>query len=151
MTDIIQKYFSDPIKPGDYTKSNKLNTGADIDKITQVEKALSIKFPEDYIEFLCFTNGYEGKVGESFSIFIEVEKIEKYTQDYGGEFFPWIIFIGTDGGNEMYVIDRRNEKIAFGILPYIGDENDFIYLGDSFETFVEHLYRNKFWENNNGS
>ena len=149
MTDIIKKYFSDRFQPDDHAKEDKFFPPADISSIRQAEKDLSIKFPQDYIDFLLFTNGYEGKFGQSYSVFIQVEKIKNYTEDYGEKFFPWIIFIGTDGGNEMYVIDKRNDKLKFGLLPYIGDENDFKLLGYSFEEFVTHLYYNDFWENKN--
>jgi hypothetical protein len=150
MSSIIEKYFSEHPKPGDYAEKNEFSRPADLDKIKKVEKNLAIKFPQDYIEFLCITNGYTGKVGESYSVFIKIEMIEEYTKSYGGDFFPWIVFIGTDGGNEMYVIDRRNENLKFGILPYIGDENDFISLGDTFEEFVGHLYSNDYWNTKNG-
>jgi len=46
----------------------------------------------------------------------------------------------------MFVIDQRKDKIQFGTLPYIGDESDFIALGNTFEEFVKHLYDNDFWE-----
>ena len=45
----------------------------------------------------------------------------------------------------MYVIDKRSEKLQFGLLPCIGDDNDFILLGDTFEEFIKHLYYNDFW------
>ncbi|MDB5276122.1 MAG: hypothetical protein JWR61_1077 [Ferruginibacter sp.] len=146
MTDIIKKYFSDPSSSEDYGGISKFFPAADLDNIKQVEKLLAIKFPEDYIAFLRRTNGYNGKVGQSYSIFLQVEQIERYTKEYGGEIFPWIVFIGTDGGNEMYVIDTRDDKMNFGILPYIGDKNDFISLGSTFEIFVDHLYHNDFWK-----
>ena len=146
MTDIIIKYFNDP---EDYSRENKFLPPAAPGSIRQAEEDLSIKFPQDYIDFLLFTNGYEGKLGQSYSRFIQVEKIKEYTEDYGREFLPWIVFIGTDGGNEMYIIDKRSDKLKFGILPYIGDENDFILLGDTFEEFVRHLYYNDFWGNKN--
>ena len=95
---------------------------------------------------MCTTNGYNGKIGKVYGIFIQIEKVTEYTEAYGGEFFPWIIFVGTDGGNEMFVIDQRKDKIQFGTLPYIGDESDFIALGNTFEEFVKHLYDNDFWE-----
>ena len=145
MADIIKKYFSDVGAAEDYAKVNIFYPPVDLEIIKEVQDALSIKFPEDYIDFLLATNGYEGKLGQSYTVFMQVEKIAEYTQNYGGEFFHWIIFIGTDGGNEMYVIDKRNEKLQFGVLPYISDENDFIALGETFEEFVSHLYNNDFW------
>ena len=143
MTEIMRKYFDDPAE-------NKLHNGADVYKIMEVEQALSIKFPQDYVEFLLFTNGYEGKLGQSYSVFTPVEQIISNTKNYR-EHFPWIVFIGTDGGGEMYVIDKREEPLKFGILPYIGSESDFIFLGHTFEHFIEQLYTNDFWDNRKNS
>jgi hypothetical protein len=145
MDSLINKYFSDNSILEDYTVTNMFHPPADLETIKEVETALSIKFPSDYVTFLLTSNGYGGKIGQSYSTFIPAEKIVEYTTSYGGEFFPWIVFIGTDGGNEMYVLDKRNNKLKFGILPYIGDENDFILLGETFEEFVRHLYHNDFW------
>lgn len=141
MTDLIGKYF-DNKQP----ENNTYFPSADLNKIKQLEKSLSIELPQDYVDFLCRTNGYEGILGESYVILASIESVEEYTESYGGEFFPWIVYIGTDGGNEMYVIDRRKEQLQFGILPFIGQESDFISLGDSFEEFVKHLYFNDFWK-----
>jgi len=146
MTNIVNKYFSDVLTSEDYNERNIFYPPAGLTEIDKVEKSLSCKFPKDYVEFLCTTNGYKGKIGKVYGIFIQIEKVTEYTEAYGGEFFPWIIFVGTDGGNEMFVIDQRKDKIQFGTLPYIGDESDFIALGNTFEEFVKHLYDNDFWE-----
>ena len=144
-TDLLKKYFSDHPTPQDYVEVNRLYPPAQIETIKEVEKNLAIKLPHDYIDFLLLTNGFGGKLGESYSVFTKIEEIEKYTLDYCGDFYPWAIYIGGDGGNEMYVIDKRPTKFNFGLLPYIGEENDFINLGYTFEGFVRHLYYNDFW------
>jgi hypothetical protein len=74
---------------------------------------------------------------------IKLENTLKVTSE---SFFPWIVFIGSDGGNEMYVIDKRKEIFQFGLLPFIGKETDFIPLGETFEEFVRNLYYQDFWE-----
>lgn len=145
MSKLIKKYFSDKPIVNDYNKENIFYPPANLDKIKKIEQDFSIILPKDYVDFLLFTNGYDGKLGEAYVIFIQIEKIREYTTMYGGDFFPWLIYIGCDGGNEMFIIDNRNEKIQFGVLPFIGDENDFIPLGESFEKFVNHLYFNDFW------
>jgi hypothetical protein len=143
--DFITTYFKSNTNENDYEENNTFYPPADIETILGVENTLSVKFPKDYVDFLLSTNGYEGMLGESNVFFLCVEKIIEYTEDYGSEFFPWIIFVGTDGGNEMYVIDRRESELQFGILPYIGREEDFVPLGNTFETFVRHLYHNDYW------
>ena len=144
MDDIIKKYFSDAPTTTNYVDKNAFYAPADLETISKVEQMLSIKFPSDYISFLLASNGFEGNLGQSYSRFIQLEQIQEYTKMYGGKFFPWIVFIGSDGGNEMYVLDKRGEKLQFGILPYVGDEDDFIPLGETFEEFVRHLYYNDF-------
>ncbi len=83
MTGIIKKYFNDPRKSEDHARENNFFPPADVSSIREAEKDLSIKFPQDYIDFLLFTNGYDGKLGQSYSVFIQVEKIKKFTEDYG--------------------------------------------------------------------
>ena len=144
MSKLIKKYFSDKPTAHDYNNENLFYPPTNLEIIKKIEENFSIILPEDYADFLLSSNGYDGKLGETYAIFIQIEKIIEYTTMYGGDFFPWIIYIGCDGGNEMFIIDKRNKKIQFGILPFIGDENDFIPLGESFEEFVDHLYFNDF-------
>lgn len=151
MNEIIRKYFSDLPTPDRYVEKNQFSSPADIKMIRQVEEALSVRFPEDYVAFLLATNGYTGIVGQSYCRFLPIEQVVEYTEGYGGEFFPWVVFIGTDDGNEMYVLDKRAETPQFGLLPYIGEETDFIALGPTFEAFIAHLYMNDFWRPANGT
>lgn len=145
MKEIIQKYFSDPPSDSTFADKNVFNLPADIETIISVEKDLSIKLPDDYKNFLLHTNGYDGSLGQSFVQFIKVEEILKYTDMYGGEFFPWVIYLGTDGGNEMFVLDKRGSELQFGVMPFIGEDKDFIPLGKTFDEFVRHLYNNDYW------
>ena len=146
MKEIIQKYFSDPPSDSTYADKNVFNPPADIETIAQVQKELNVKFPQDYIDFLLITNGYDGRLGESYVQFIKVDDIVKYTEMYGGEFFPWTIYIGADGGNEMFALDKRGHQLQFGVMPFIGEDQDFIPLGKTFEEFARHLYLNDYWD-----
>ena len=142
---LINKYFSDKPTTSDYAELNIFFPPAEISAIELVEKNLGIKLPQDYVDFLLTTNGFAGMIGESYVVFEQIKKVEEYTSSYCSEFFPWAIYIGTDGGNEMYVIDKRGLSYNFGLLPYISDVNDFINLGNTFEGFIRHLYDNDFW------
>ncbi|MFI5406508.1 MAG: SMI1/KNR4 family protein [Nitrososphaerales archaeon] len=146
MREIIQKYFSDPATDATYADKNVFNPPTDIKTINRVEKDLNINFPEDYKDFLLITNGYDGTLGQSYVRFIKVEEISKFTDMYGGDFFPWVIYLGSDGGNEMFVLDKRGSELQFGVMPFIGEDKDFISLGKTFEEFVGHLYNNDYWE-----
>ena len=143
--DLVAKYFSADMTSTESNRANTFYPPADLEMIKQTERILSTKLPKDYVDFLLQTNGYEGQLGQSYSIFTPVDKIEEFTQLYGTQFFPWIIFIGTDGGGDMYVIDKRTNPLQFGLLPFISSDEDFIPLGDTFEEFIKHLYDNDFW------
>lgn len=137
MIDFIRKYFPNADVAGN---KNEFNLPATNDQIVNLENQLEIEFPNDYKEFLKFTNGFEGLVNEFVVRFVPVEQIYQSTQDTCSEFFPWAIYIGTNGNVEMFVIDKRQTPYQFGLLPYIADDNDFIPLGDTFEKFIERLY-----------
>jgi hypothetical protein len=144
MEEIIKKYFSDPQSEFDYIEKNTFNRPTDLQAIAKVEKELNIKFPQDYRDFLLITNGYDGSLGQSYLQLIGLEEVVKYTEMYCGEFFLWAIYLGSDGGNEMFVLDKRESLFQFGIMPFIGNEEDFIPVGNAFEEFLKHLYYNDY-------
>ncbi|TWI77981.1 SMI1/KNR4 family protein SUKH-1 [Lacibacter cauensis] len=135
MSDLIKRYF---LNTAD--NANEFNPPATDKKISELENQLSIELPTDYKDFLKFTNGFAGLVNEFVVDFDPVDTIYKSTQGTCAEFFPWAICIGTNGGGEMFVIDKRQTPYQFGLLPKIADEKDFLPLGDTFEKFVEGLY-----------
>lgn len=142
----LQMYFSETQSELIHENKHKFNPPIEIEEIIKVERELNIEFPQDYKEFLLITNGYEGSLGQSYVQLVKVEELAQYTEMYGGEFFPWVIYLGSDGGNEMFVLDKREDQLQFGVMPFIGNEEDFIPLGNTFEKFVRHLYYNDYWE-----
>ena len=135
MFDLLAKYFHDTSN-----NKNEFNEPATNEQIAILERQLGIKLPNDYKDFLKLTNGFDGIVNEFVAIFDSVDKIYQSTQNTCAEFFPWAIYIGTNGNLEMFVIDKRQMPYQFGLLPYIADDNDFIPLGDTFEKFIARLY-----------
>jgi hypothetical protein len=135
MTDFIAKYFLNTAGI-----VNEFNPPATVEQISQLENQLQINLPSDYKEFLKQTNGFAGVANEFVVDFYPVEKIYQSTQDTCAEFFPWAVCIGTNGGGEMFIIDKRQIPYQFGLLPNISGENDFLPLGDTFEKFIQRLY-----------
>lgn len=134
MTDFIKQYFYN-LENGD----SAYNPPATEKQIATLENALSIQLPEDYKDFLQTTNGFEGEIGAFPVIFEPVEEIAQSTLDNCAEFFPWAVFIGSNGSGEMFVIDKRTSPVQIGLLPYIANDNDFIPLGKTFEQFLKRL------------
>jgi cell wall assembly regulator SMI1 len=135
MNDLIRKYFHNTAD-----NINTFNPPATAEQILELENKLQTELPGDYKQFLKYTNGFAGTVNEFCVEFDPVEDIYQSTQDNCAEFFPWAIYIGTNGGGEMLIIDKREKPFQFGLLPSIGDEQDFLPLGDTFEKFIQRLY-----------
>jgi cell wall assembly regulator SMI1 len=133
MTDFIDKYFK-------ANSSNQFFPPGTTEQIINLENKLGIKLPNDYKDFLRLTNGFDGIINEFVARFDPIERIYQSTQDNCSKFFPWAVFIGTNGNIEMFVIDKRSTPFQFGLLPYIASDNDFIPLGDTFGEFIHQLY-----------
>jgi hypothetical protein len=116
------------------------------EEIEELEKEFSIKLPDSYKRFLRNSNGVNVGIGdyglELFSV-KEVREMnrEKNKDPENSSCSTWGFQIGSDGGGEMYVLDLRTKPISFGMIPYIGDEKDYIKLGNGFEEFIRNLYR----------
>jgi hypothetical protein len=141
ITDLIKKYLESP----DPSDPNLFYPPSNINAITEMEKHLGIKFPQDYKDFLLLSNGFDGFVGESAVSLNNISNIKTYTEGYCSEFFPDLIHIGTNGGGEMYVLNKSTPTLTYGIIPYISMPEDLIPLGETFEEFIKHLYHNDFW------
>lgn len=77
---------------------------------------LDSKLPENYINFLKFSNGIEGEVSNgSYLQLWKLEDLENLNEVYKTkEFIPGMFFIGGDGGNEAVGIDMRSESSTYG-------------------------------------
>jgi hypothetical protein len=111
-----------------------------------VEELLGITLPADYRDFLLSSNGFEGFVNESYLRLIPVGFLYENTQDFCSEFFPWAVYLGTNGGGEMAVLDTREQPFQFGLLPYLGEDEDFIPLGETFESFIRAIYNDEVFD-----
>jgi hypothetical protein len=136
MEAFIKEYFP-------YLRDNS----ATIEEINELEKQLKVNLPPDYKDFLMYLNGFEGEVGSSYTVFEPVSKIYELTQTTCAEFFPWAIYIGSNGNLEMFVIDKRTYPHKFGLLPFIAVDNDFTSLGETFEQFLYRLREGTAFEN----
>lgn len=125
------------------------NEICDKNVIKRIEGELKIVFPNDYVAFLCLSNGGEGFIGENYVSFWRCEDIALLNKDYGIQEYLSENFIafGSDGGGECFAFDYscpENPKIvnfAFGNL----DISDLRHLAGTFTEFVELLKQKEFW------
>jgi SMI1 / KNR4 family (SUKH-1) len=69
-------------------------------KVKKVETELGVTFPKDYIEFLSFSNGAEGIIGENYLILWSIDYIIKLNDAYGvNDFVKGLVLFGSNGGD----------------------------------------------------
>ena len=101
--------------------------------IKQIEETFKIKLPQDYIKYMEENNGY---TGDNYYDIWKLEDIIKRNADYKvQEFFPNLIYFGSNGGDEAYAFDKSNNMSVVSI-PFIGTEADKKIIADSFSNFI---------------
>jgi hypothetical protein len=125
------------------TKRLDLKPGASENLLKMVESQLGVSLPPEYADFLKYSNGAEGTIGEnSYLVLWPVEEIAPLNKAYAvGEFAPGLLLFGSDGGGVGYAFDTRSETMPIVEVPFIGmNLNDTKLRGLTFVEFLEHLH-----------
>lgn len=78
---------------------------ADIDSLAA---ALGRGLPDDYREFLAWSDGGEGWVGDLYFAFWATGQVIRYGDDYRVPFYvPGVVAVGDDSGPTGYALDYR--------------------------------------------
>ena len=95
----------------------ELNPPALEEEIDAAQRELGVQFPEDYIAFLKHSNGAEGVIGEGYLALFPVAQVVSATKELwriGEEddiaLHPYVQ-LGSDGGEETYMLDPRLPQI----------------------------------------
>ncbi|AIO75514.1 TPA: SMI1/KNR4 family protein [Burkholderia multivorans] len=94
-------------------------------EIATLETTLGISLPLDYKDFLTWSNGGEGQVGDLYLSMWTIEQVIELNALYSittrmGKGF---VGIGTDGGDYCFALDlRRNEHFVVVPLGALADE-----------------------------
>lgn len=107
----------------------------------EIGKVNNVILPEQYIEFMRKHNGGEGDIGETWFILFPLEELQEINDDYEiEEFLPGHIIIGSNGGGELYGIDKDGNYFN---VPALIDEDDVSLLGTDIESLPERV--NDLW------
>jgi len=114
-----------------YRKGN-----SEITAIENVEKLLGLTFPEQYKDFLLWSNGGEGVFGNNYIYIWAIEDIIAYNRDYQIQKYlqkEYVAF-GMDGdvGYVFYLPNHSIYKVDFGNL----DIESIVCLASSFAEFL---------------
>lgn len=105
--------------------------------IRNIEDNFEIKLPQDYIDYMIENNGYNGMSNEDYIDIWKLENIIQRNNDYKvSEFFPNLIYFGSNGGDDAYAFDKTN-NMSIVRIPFIGNENNKKIVATSFNKFLE--------------
>lgn len=108
----------------------------------EIEKVNNVILPEQYIEFMRNHNGGEGDIGETWFVLFPLEELQEINDDYEiEEFLPGHIIIGSNGGGELYGIDKDGNYFN---VPALIDKDDVSLLGTDIESLPERV--NDLWK-----
>jgi hypothetical protein len=107
--------------------------------IEKAENYFNFQFPNDYNDFLKFTNGLEGETSENYLVLWSAEELIDLNEAYHvKEFVQNVIIFGSDGGEDAYAFDTSGNEIKIIRLPFIGMGHIASELiSDSFEEFLK--------------
>ena len=104
--------------------------------IEEIEKNLKITLPKDYIEYFNENNGFTGVLNEKYYDLWKLEDIISLNEEYKvQEFFPNLVYFGSNGGDEAYAFDKSNNMCIVSI-PFIGSEEDKKIIANNFREFI---------------
>ena len=91
---------------------------ATVESIARLKETSPVPLPEDYLEFLSYSNGGAGSVGEEYFILWRAEEITRNNEEYEVNVYaPDLFFFGSDGGGNGYV---RSHPYDIVDVPFIG-------------------------------
>lgn len=125
----------------EFAKELEKKDGASQSALSQLECEVGIPLPADYKEFLLFTNGAEGKMGQSYLMIWPAEEVMRNNKGYAvEEFAPGLLLFGSSGGGMAYAFDTRAPELLVVEVPFIGMNLESIKrCGSNFTEFLEHL------------
>jgi hypothetical protein len=97
--------------------------------------------PRSYREFIKARYGCDGAAGQLWCILYPIEQVVEVTRSYReATLTEGVIFIGTDGGGEAFIIDYNTSLPTFASMAYIGDGlEDALYRDETLDGFVAKL------------
>jgi len=126
-----------------YIKELELNPPAAQDVLKDLENNKNITLPKDYMEFMLYSNGAEGKIGpKSYLSIWPAEQILELNDEYEvKEFTPSLLYFGSDGGDMAYAFDFSDPTIKIVEYPFVSiHSEDKRICGNSFEEFLSFLF-----------
>jgi hypothetical protein len=105
----------------------------------RITVASGYELPEDYVSFIHEFNSAEGSLGSTQYVALwSVEELESLNEGYSTEeFWPGVLFFGSDGGGMGYAFDFREQSSPILTIPFDSiDPEDTQRIADTFTEFM---------------
>lgn len=111
-----------------------------IEDLNEVEDAVGISFPQQYKEFMLFSNGAVGEIGNSYLTIWELEDVQDFYEDCCEGDLANIVLFSSDGAKVGYGFDKSKSGTIVSV-PLDSLEMDYVeFCANTFEEFMEYLY-----------
>jgi hypothetical protein len=118
------------------------NPPSELAIIEKAEREIGFALPADYRNFLLEQNGGEGWIGRNYARLWRAEELAEINEGYGfSNLASAILAIGSNGGGEAYVFDRRTAEPSLVLIPFMDLDLDVaIPIATCFRAFLERIY-----------
>lgn len=115
--------------------------GASDEDIAKFVNTINAVLPEDYIDFIKYSNGAEGFISNNAYLSLDsIDEIIELNKTFGQVDVPWLLLFGTDGGSTGYGFDLRNTPAQIVEVCFPGLDMDPIWVrGNTFIEFLQYL------------
>ena len=125
-----------------YLDDLDVEPGAPIDAVETFQASTGFVLPKDYADFLRFSNGAAGLIGDNYVVLWQVEELAKFNAGYRVDTFaPGLFLFGSDGAGEAFAFDRRRHGPPIVAVPFIPlSTGEAVDLAPTFEGFLQTLH-----------
>jgi hypothetical protein len=98
-----------------------LASGISEEELDKLILSLPFSLPNDFIDFLRFSNGAEGDIGNNYLVIWRAEDLVPFNKSYSVNLnAPGLFLFGSDGGGEGFGFDYRAGKLIVVDIPFVG-------------------------------
>lgn len=115
--------------------------------MSEIEKLIGFKLPDDYLFFLKYYVGYENFIGNEFVRLWDADELIISNLEYNifGSLHS-IMGIGGNGGGEFIGIEKTELDLNIVLSPFLDlEKKNHIFIGNSFTDFLIRLDEKKNW------
>lgn len=131
------------LKIKEYFRNTKLDSSITEKYIDIYEEKLGVNLPSDYKEFLLFSNGIEGFIGESYLALFRLEDL-LFVHQTTKKDAPNLLVIGTDGGGTDFVFDIEENFVVKEVQAISLGVDTPNLCANNFSSFLDYLFNRKY-------